>query len=128
VIQTPEQLEMLEVPSPSEADAALLAAESNKHPAKRGRSRKVSFSNPVVLTGNTMDTPLAKRRAFAYKVITLGVQGSPAEVFSPMAGLEGLRDEHNEQGHFIMPSKRLLQIIQSVAAELAALQKARPLG
>ncbi|KAJ7320716.1 hypothetical protein DFH08DRAFT_890070 [Mycena albidolilacea] len=123
-IQTPEQTEIREVPSPSEADAALLTAESSKRPAKRARNRKVSFSNSVALADATTDAPPAKRKAFAPKVITPGAQGSPAEAFSPTAGLQGLRDEHDEQGRFIMPPERLLQIIQSAAAELAALQTA----
>ncbi|KAJ7877110.1 hypothetical protein B0H14DRAFT_2713265 [Mycena olivaceomarginata] len=118
------QTETREVPTPSEAEAALLTAESSKRPAKRARNRKVSFSNPVALADATTDTPPAKRKAFAPKVITPGAQGSPAEAFSPTAGLEGLRDERDEQGCFIMPPERLLQIIQSVAAELAASQTA----
>ncbi|KAJ7744554.1 hypothetical protein B0H14DRAFT_2637277 [Mycena olivaceomarginata] len=117
LVYTPEQTTTLEVPSPSEADIALLAAESSKHPAKRGRGYKVFFSNPVVLTGVTMDTPPVKWRASAPKVITHGVQGPPAEASSPTAGPQGLRDECDEQGHFIMPSERLLQIIQSVAQQ-----------
>ncbi|KAJ7863027.1 hypothetical protein B0H14DRAFT_3134046 [Mycena olivaceomarginata] len=123
--QTTEQTETLEVPSPSEADAALLTADSSRCTAKRGRPRKVSFSNPVASASATTDTPPAKRRAFAPKVITPGAQGSPAEVFSPSAGLQGLRDERDEQGRFIMPPERLLQIIQSHAAELAASQTAQ---
>ncbi|KAJ7675170.1 hypothetical protein B0H14DRAFT_3067381, partial [Mycena olivaceomarginata] len=123
-IQTPEQTETREVPTSSEAEAALLTAESSKCPVKRARNCKVSFSNPVALADVTTDTPPAKRKVFVPKVITPGAQGSPTEAFSPMAGLQGLRDERDKQGYFIMPPERLLQIIQSAAAELAASQTA----
>ncbi|KAJ7891283.1 hypothetical protein B0H14DRAFT_2688427 [Mycena olivaceomarginata] len=125
-IQTPEQTETAEVLTPSEAEAVFLMAESNKRPAKRTRNRKVLFSNPVALADTTMDTPPAKRKVFAPKVISdhRGVQSSPTEAFSPTAGLQGLRDKRDEQGHFIMPPERLLQIIQSAAAEPAASQTA----
>ncbi|KAJ7823958.1 hypothetical protein B0H14DRAFT_3729505 [Mycena olivaceomarginata] len=122
--QTPEQPETLEVPSPVAADEALTAAETSKRPPKRTRGRKVSFSNPVASTSATTDTPPAKRRAFAHKVITPGVQGSPAEVFSPTTGLQGLRVKRDELGRFVMPPEKLLQIIQNAAAELAASQAA----
>jgi hypothetical protein len=124
-LQMPEQTEMLEVPSPAKADEALVAAEASKRPTKRARGRKVLFSNPVASTSATTDTPPAKRRAFAHKVITPGAQGSPAEVFSPTTmGLQGLRVERDELGRFVMPPERLLEIIQSAAAELAASQAA----
>lgn len=84
---------MWEVLSPTEADAALLIAESNKCPAKRGGGCKVSLSNPVASTGMMTDTPPVKWKAFAPKVITPGAQGSPVEVFLPTVGLQGLRDK-----------------------------------
>ncbi|KAJ7838215.1 hypothetical protein B0H14DRAFT_3701062 [Mycena olivaceomarginata] len=122
--QTPEQPETLEVPSPAAADDALTAAETSKRPPKRTRGRKASFSNPVASMSAAADTPPAKRRAFAHKVITPGAQGSPAEVFSPTMGLQGLRVEHDELGRFVMPPEKLLQITQNAAAELAASQAA----
>ncbi|KAJ7843884.1 hypothetical protein B0H14DRAFT_3688181 [Mycena olivaceomarginata] len=111
--QTPEQLETLEVPSPADADEALVAAEASKRPAKRTRGRKVSFSNPLASTSVTTDTPPGEEES-----------GSPAEVVSPTTGLQGLRVERDKLGRFVMPPERLLEIIQSAAAELAASQAA----
>jgi hypothetical protein len=58
-------------------------------------------------------------------VITPGAQGSPAEVVSPTTGLQGLRVERDKLGRFVMLPERLLEIIQSAAAELAASQAAK---
>ncbi|KAJ7894920.1 hypothetical protein B0H14DRAFT_3640701 [Mycena olivaceomarginata] len=112
-LQTPEQTETLEVSSPAEADEALVAAEASKRPTKRARGRKVSFSNPVASTSATTDTPPGEEESIC------------AQVFSPTTmGLQGLRVERNELGRFVMPPERLLEIIQSAAAELAASQAA----
>ncbi|KAJ7366285.1 hypothetical protein DFH08DRAFT_948324 [Mycena albidolilacea] len=122
LIQTPEEVELLEVPSPSEAEAAVITVETNKRPAKRTRGHKVSFTNPVASTGETTDTPPAKRKVFVHKVFIPGAQGLPTEAFSLLEGLQGLRDERDEQGHFIMLPERLLQLIQNHAAELVVSQ------